>query len=302
MAIEFSGLPTGTPVTGDFFCFTDRSDTGGSPNGTSKKYLWVDLAVKQVFEFTAASMQTVFTPLPTSTTSPTLVTAFRNGQQLEEGVDFTVSGNTLTYLGTVLAAGERISGFYNDQAGAAINSVFGRTGTIVAVSGDYAASQVTNDSSVAGADVAAALDTLDGQFPANLTQYFLPDVGGDSGNHRVRTLSTNGSFNFEFAVPNDFGTLVSLEMIITPSAGAAGAGKDVDLSSSYGNPGELANFHSETDNTTTYNFGVAATFAAIDISSVFSVLSANDICGLNWDNNAVGGSIDIYCIKLVYTR
>lgn len=40
-------------------------------------------------------------------------------------------------------------------------TVFGRTGVITATAGDYAASQVTNDSLVAGAGVSGALNTLD---------------------------------------------------------------------------------------------------------------------------------------------
>jgi hypothetical protein len=39
--------------------------------------------------------------------------------------------------------------------------VFTRTGAVVAVAGDYAATEVTNDSGVVGATVADALDTLD---------------------------------------------------------------------------------------------------------------------------------------------
>lgn len=41
-----------------------------------------------------------------------------------------------------------------------VSSVFGRTGAVVSASGDYTASQVDNDSGVAGASVAAALDQL----------------------------------------------------------------------------------------------------------------------------------------------
>ncbi len=44
--------------------------------------------------------------------------------------------------------------------GGAVSSVFGRIGAVVAVAGDYLASQVDNDSSVAGSTVADALDNL----------------------------------------------------------------------------------------------------------------------------------------------
>jgi hypothetical protein len=44
---------------------------------------------------------------------------------------------------------------------ATVSSVFGRMGAVVAVAGDYAASEVTNDSLVFGATVADALDALE---------------------------------------------------------------------------------------------------------------------------------------------
>lgn len=43
---------------------------------------------------------------------------------------------------------------------APVDSVFGRTGAVVAVAGDYSASEVTNDSAVSGANVDDALNTL----------------------------------------------------------------------------------------------------------------------------------------------
>ena len=45
--------------------------------------------------------------------------------------------------------------------GGAVDSVFGRTGTVTATAGDYAASEVDNNSGVAGSHVDDALDTLD---------------------------------------------------------------------------------------------------------------------------------------------
>lgn len=55
---------------------------------------------------------------------------------------------------------------------AAVSSVHGRTGAVVAASGDYAATEVDNDSGVSGSSVAAALNTLDSgkqALNANLT-------------------------------------------------------------------------------------------------------------------------------------
>jgi hypothetical protein len=47
-----------------------------------------------------------------------------------------------------------------------VTSVFGRIGAVVAAANDYAASLIQNDSSVAGADVKAALNTLLGLIPS----------------------------------------------------------------------------------------------------------------------------------------
>ncbi len=48
--------------------------------------------------------------------------------------------------------------------GGAVDSVFGRTGVVVAVSGDYTSAQVTNTSSVTGTNVTDALDALQTQI------------------------------------------------------------------------------------------------------------------------------------------
>lgn len=66
-----------------------------------------------------------------------------------------------------------------------VASVFGRTGAVSAASGDYDASQVDNDSSVAGADVAAALDQLDS------------DIAGKADSSHTHTASEITDFNTE---------------------------------------------------------------------------------------------------------
>lgn len=86
------------------------TDDDDFPN---KKYLDDQLPVKKVFSFAATAGQTSFT-LPTTPPTPTLVTAFRNGTQAIYTTEFTVSGNTLTWVAPTLFLNERISGFYND--------------------------------------------------------------------------------------------------------------------------------------------------------------------------------------------
>lgn len=50
-----------------------------------------------------------------------------------------------------------------------VTTVFGRSGTVVSASGDYAASQVTNDSSVTGANTKLALNALLAAIPTTAT-------------------------------------------------------------------------------------------------------------------------------------
>jgi hypothetical protein len=79
---------------------------------------------------------------------------------LSEG-GITASGNPDTVQVTQYY--DALIAVINAQIPAApVSSVFGRTGAVVAALNDYAASQVNNDSGVAGATVAAALDTLAG--------------------------------------------------------------------------------------------------------------------------------------------
>ncbi|MGB0963972.1 MAG: hypothetical protein ACPGVY_14900 [Mycobacterium sp.] len=79
-------------------------------------------------------------------------------------------------------------------AGGAVDSVHGRTGTVVATAGDYSASEITNDSSVTGANVDDALDALDaaanvvesvhsrtGAVVAAAGDYSASEVTNDSG-------------------------------------------------------------------------------------------------------------------------
>ncbi len=187
---------------------------------------------------------------------------YLNGQLAIESVDYTLSGTTLTWIGTALVKPTIADG--PDELTATIN------------------------------------DTAGGS--SNPTVYFLPHTNSNEQQFRTRSISGTGSWNFTFVIPPDFSSLVALNVIMSPTAGAAGSGKDVDLTSSYGGIGEINNTHSETDTTSTYDFGSASVFKAIDVSSVFSSLSAGDICGLNWDNNGVGGAIDVYAIQLTYTR
>lgn len=79
------------------------------------------------------------------------------------GVASLVAVGTATDVLTSNGAGAAPT--YQPAGGAPVASVFSRTGVVVAVAGDYAASIVTNDSGVAGAFVDDALDNLAAAIP-----------------------------------------------------------------------------------------------------------------------------------------
>ncbi len=70
-----------------------------------------------------------------------------------------------------------------------VATVFGRQGTVVATSGDYAASQVSNDSGVAGTGVKGALDTLNSGKAATSHTHAASDI--NSGNIAAAQMQTN---------------------------------------------------------------------------------------------------------------
>lgn len=337
--------------------------------------------------------------------SPTTAILVVQGQTREYGVtkDFTISGNIITWYNNdyTMQLNDLVQIWFDMAAGAAapVDSVFGRTGAVVAADSDYDASQVSY-TGVPGATVAAALDynntkenvvskafgdspyaanigevvlvdtsggavsivlpaastnsggrirvtkvtsdanvvtvdttggdTISGQPSWGLSHlgdgltgisngvsdwpliterhasgflYFLPDHDANQGSHRVQTISATANSNFEFRMPSDFLSIISLTVELTPSAGAAGSGKDIDLTSDYGTQGEAFNNHSETDTGTVYDFtGLTDTFSEIDLSPVFTGLAANDICGVNIDHNGIGGAMDYYGIALTYRK
>ena len=130
------------------------------------------------------------------------------------------------------------------------------------------------------------------------------DYNAIIGDYRAENILTNGVKRFTFAVPADFGTLVSLDLIGIPSAGADGAGRDIDLSSDYALVGEASNTNSESDTTTTYDLtGTTGQITAVaDLSVVFSSLAAGHVCGVAVTHNAIGGTIAYLGIRLRYTQ
>jgi hypothetical protein len=96
----------------------------------------------------------------------------------------------LTFIGNWLATETWI---LTEEGGTYVPSVFGRTGAVVAASGDYTSAQITNTSSVSGSTVTGALNSLLGM--AGVTSVFtrtgaVVAVAGDYNSTHITNSST----------------------------------------------------------------------------------------------------------------
>lgn len=339
-------IPESTAPTNDMALEVDNGATSNWVSLLTLKNFFAAAAVIDNFTI-ALDGDTIFalSKVPASDDSFSL---YLNGQRRLRGTDFTQVGTVLTWLdpaGVILLTTDEFLAQYNDAAFTpSVTSVFGRTGVVIAALNDYLASQVDNDSSVPGATVKEALDSLGGAAVSSVfgrsgvvvalpSDYDASQIDNDSlvpgafvddalntlrtkevflsarnygnnlGTYRTETQGSAASDNYTFYIPDDFGTLVSFKVIGIPSAGAAGAGKDIDLSSEYGTLGEASNFHSETDTTTVYDLtGTSGQLTEVlDLSVVLTSLAAGDFLGMQIDHMGIGGSIDYIGFKLIYT-
>lgn len=109
---------------------------------------------------------------------------------------------------------------------APVASVFGRTGVVVAVAGDYDASEVTNDSGVVGAFASDALDTLDsGKINRAGDQELTGDW--DTGANDILTQAIQGRSGATLSLNRgNGGTWASI-----PNAGVIAIGLDTRINS-----------------------------------------------------------------------
>jgi hypothetical protein len=124
--------------------------------------------------------------------------------------------------------------------------------------------------------------------PMELGQFFPAFCNANVGNFNVRTVGTSSNGQFNFQVPKNFDSLISLHIVGLPGANAAGASKDIDISSQYGKEGEQYNNHTASDTSTLYTIPAGGTVWYLDISTIFTGLEAGDSGGLNVQHNGIG--------------
>jgi len=275
-----------------------------SLSGTNLTYSGVALSVPS-----APGQPDELTAIINYVAGATSVTSFnaRTGAVLPASGDYDVSEVTnavsTSTLNAHTGAANPHSGSAANGANSDINSLSGLTTPLsIAQGGTNSGAALTNGKVMQSSGGAISESTVN---ITNLTQkeVFFAGTGYNAnlGNFRTREVGGTGAHNFTFCVPSDFASLVSCEVVGIISTGAAGAAKDIDLSSDYGAVGEAYNIHSETDTTTTYDFtGKANQLASYSIAPVLSALSAGDYVGFDIDHNGIGGAIDYIGIKLVY--
>lgn len=127
---------------------------GGAPRGSEVTWT-IPAGVGQAYgiEFTVNGGRQGRDPMAAWISRGGIYVLAGNGERLIFAGETTEASATHGYV-------ERLNGAIDGSGGGAVSSVFGRTGAVVATAGDYDASDVTNDSSVSGATVKDALETL----------------------------------------------------------------------------------------------------------------------------------------------
>jgi hypothetical protein len=130
------------------------------------------------------------------------------------------------------------------------------------------------------------------------------DYNGNDGDRRSLSIPSTGSARFNFYVPILAAAITKAVLVAKPTSASAGSGKNIDLSSKFGNvaAGESIDQHGEVDTTTVFDFtGLTDKFVEIDITPVLSVLAAGDQGGVLVSQVSVGGVIHYYGLLIEYT-
>jgi hypothetical protein len=129
-----------------------------------------------------------------------------------------------------------------------------------------------------------------------------PDSNANYGNRRVRSIAATGAYRLNFYVPKDFLGSITVKVIGYPTSGAGGTGKDIDIIGEYTTGvGLSATQYTFSDTTSTYDLGSDDTRTEIDITSLFTNLTARSEGGFLWDNNGIGGPFNIVGIEITNT-
>lgn len=184
--------------------------------------------------------------------------------------------------------------------GGAVSSVFGRTGAVVAQSGDYTASEVTNVPSgdVTDTDLQAAINRLEGLrfdtivrlndstfrvIRANLTQFDFEHIGADNlGNHNA---TENLNLGSHYLSPDGGAQGIKLDgagNLIIESSGFVGSELKITEASAYGDDAIILKAPNNLSGN--INFNLPNSEGTVD-----QVLRTDGSGNLSWVNQTGGG-------------
>ena len=109
-------------------------------------------------------------------------------------------------------------------------------------------------------------------------------------------VGNNSQAYVNFIVPPQIAKPIRVFVTCVPRF--TGTDKDIDLHSEYSADGEPEAQHAQDDVTSTYDF-TAGVQQTIEVTNVFSFLSAGDRAALELDHKIIGGSIDYRNLYLV---
>ena len=163
---------------------------------------------------------------------------------------------------------------------------------------DHAAA-TANPGGVAGFMTPAMLDSLN--LHKTVTKFFAITSNSvtNKGSYATISVGSNGALNISFEFPEDYVSLVSLEVTGIPAG--TFVNQDIDFLSQYAAGGELFNTHAQSSTTGLYSGTVDVLFDA-DISSLFTSAAAGDHAGIQIDHNAIGTSILYIGVNMIYLR
>jgi len=125
-------------------------------------------------------------------------------------------------------------------ASAPVTSVFGRTGAVVSASGDYTSTQITNSSTVSGATVTAALNTLAGTVP---TLSSVLNSGNITGSHYIQVTDGFGLVGATAGatiLANTLDNISGFAGNINLTTGCGTSGGNINISAGYAGAGSTS--------------------------------------------------------------
>ena len=130
--------------------------------------------------------------------------------------------------------------------------------------------------------------------------FFAAEYDATHLTYRVQNIAASGSWPFTFRIPPDFRVVNDVRIVFIPQTGAGGSGKNIDLESNYGTPGNPASQFNETDAVSTYDLGTVGNLETYTLMSVLNNLAAGQFCGVEVQHNAIGGTVSYLGVCVSY--